>query len=95
MVNLNVTCIGFTFVLILFVGFKLCKKKKKRTLIDKWEVKMWILDILRQLHTRVKNQEKADSETSAEWKEIKWKPGKVNDLILKTKGDLKEGPDNI
>ena len=28
-------------------------------------------------------------------KEVKGKPDKINELMLKTKADLKEGPDNI
>ena len=28
-------------------------------------------------------------------KELKCKPDKINELILKTKAELKEGPDNI
>ena len=35
------------------------------------------------------------SEASAKWKEAKGKPDKINGLILKTKADLKERPDNI
>ena len=33
--------------------------------------------------------------SSAKWKEINRKPDKINELKLKTKADLKEGPDNI
>ena len=36
-----------------------------------------------------------NSDTSANQKEVKGKPEKINGLILKTKTDLKEGPDNI
>ena len=36
-----------------------------------------------------------NSDTSAKQKEVKGKPEKINGLILKTKTDLKEGPDNI
>ena len=36
-----------------------------------------------------KNREKADSEASAKWKEIKEKPDNINELGLKTKADLK------
>ena len=32
---------------------------------------------------------------SAKWKEVYGKPDKINALILKTKADLKERPDNI
>ena len=32
---------------------------------------------------------------SAKWKEVNGKPGKINKLILQTKTDLKERPDNI
>ena len=32
---------------------------------------------------------------SAKWKELIGKPDKINDLILKTKADLKERSDNI
>ena len=28
-------------------------------------------------------------------KKVKGKPDKINELVLKTKADLKEGPDNI
>ena len=38
---------------------------------------------------------KADSEASAKRKEVKGKLDKINELILKTKADLKYGPDNI
>ena len=46
-------------------------------------------------HTRVSNQEKVDSQASAKYKQVKGKPHKINELILKTKADLNEGPDNI
>ena len=46
------------------------------------------------VHTRVQD-EKAESEASAKWKEVKEELEKINELILKTKGDLKEVPDNI
>ena len=45
--------------------------------------------------TKVWRHEKADSEASAKWKEVKGKPDKINELILRTKADLKEGIDNI
>ena len=32
---------------------------------------------------------------SAKWKEVNWKPDKINELILKTKANLKEVTDNI
>ena len=32
---------------------------------------------------------------SAKWQEVKGKPEKINELILKTKTELKERPDNI
>ena len=32
---------------------------------------------------------------SAKWQEVKEKPEKINELILKTKAELKERPDNI
>ena len=38
---------------------------------------------------------KADTEASAKWKEVKGKPDKINELILKMKANLKEGSDNI
>ena len=49
-----------------------------------------------QLHT----EEYVNFEASAKWKEVKGKPGKINetnkiDEILKTKADQKEGPVNI
>ena len=34
-------------------------------------------------------------EALAKWKEVKGKPDKINELILETKADLKEEPDNI
>ena len=42
-----------------------------------------------QLHKEY-SHEKADSEASAKWKEVKGKPDKIDELILKTKADLKE-----
>ena len=38
---------------------------------------------------------KADTKASAKWKEVKGKPYKINELILKMKANLKEGSDNI
>ena len=38
--------------------------------------------------------EKTDSEASAKWTKVKGKPDKINELILKTKADLKKGPDS-
>ena len=38
---------------------------------------------------------KVDSEASAKWKEVKGKPGKINELMLKAKADMKERPDNL
>ena len=35
---------------------------------------------------------KADSKASAKWKEVKGKPDKITELILKRKGDMKKGP---
>ena len=32
---------------------------------------------------------------SAKWKEVNGKPDKINELILKTKANLREGPNNI
>ena len=32
---------------------------------------------------------------SAKWKEVNGKPDKINELIMKTKADLKDRPDNI
>ena len=46
-------------------------------------------------HTRVENHQIADSEASAKWKEVEGKLDKINELILKTKTYLKEGPDNV
>ena len=46
-------------------------------------------DIFGQLHKKY-SYEKPDSEDSAKWKEIKEKPGKINELTLETKADLKE-----
>ena len=46
-------------------------------------------------HVRLSSHEKADSKTSLTWKEVKGQPDKTNELILKTKFDLKEGPDNM
>ena len=34
-------------------------------------------------------------QASTKWKQVERKPDKINELILKTKTDLKEGPDNI
>ena len=45
-------------------------------------------------HIRVWNHKK-DNKSSAKWKEVKGKPDKPNVLILKTKVNMKEGPDNI
>ena len=45
-------------------------------------------------HKSVKPQ-KVDSEAWAKWKEFRGKPGNINELILNTKSDLKEGLDNI
>ena len=36
-----------------------------------------------------------DSEVSAKWKEVKRKLDRINELILKTKADLKKRPDNM
>ena len=38
---------------------------------------------------------KPHDEASTRWKEVKENPDKINELILKTKADIKEGPDNI
>ena len=46
-------------------------------------------------HTRVLSHKNTDSEASAKWKEVKGKPGKINELVLKTKADLKEGPGRV
>ena len=46
-------------------------------------------------HTRVKCHKQVDREASGNWKYVKRKPAKMNELILKTKAKLKEGPDNI
>ena len=46
-------------------------------------------------HKSIKPQKKADSEASAKRKEVEEKPGKINELILKMKVDLKEGLANI
>ena len=32
---------------------------------------------------------------SAKWKKVNGKPDKINELMLETKDDLKERPDNI
>ena len=45
-------------------------------------------------HKNIKPQ-KANREGSAKGKEAKEGPGKINELILETKADLKEGPGNI
>ena len=37
----------------------------------------------------------SDSEALAKWQEVKGKPDKVNESILKKKAELKEGLDNI
>ena len=71
-------------------------------MIAKWVLKMWItidkrhfVIFLDTAHSKVKSHKKADSEASAKWKDVKGKSDKINELTLKTKGDLKEGPDNI
>ena len=46
-------------------------------------------DIFGQLHKKY-SYEKPDSVDSAKCKEIKEKPGKINELTLETKADLKE-----
>ena len=46
-------------------------------------------------HTRVLSHEKADSQALTKWKEVEGKPDKIRELTLKTKTDLKEGPNNI
>ena len=46
-------------------------------------------------HKIVKCHKKAYHEASTKLKEVEGKPGKINELILKTKANLKEGPDNI
>ena len=70
----------------------------------KWVLKMWIIINKRHFlifsdnctHKNVKpRRRRYNSEASAKWKEIKGKPDKINGLILKTKADLKEGPNNI
>ena len=45
-------------------------------------------------HKSIKH-ETADREASVKWNEVKGKPDKINELILKMKAGLKEGPDNI
>ena len=42
-----------------------------------------------------KKKKKKQIEASAKWKEVKGKPDKINELILKTKAELKQGSDNI
>ena len=46
-------------------------------------------------HKTVKCHKKAYHEASTKLKEVEGKPGKINELILKTKANLKEGPGNI
>ena len=59
-------------------------------------LKVWIIAHKWQLHTqKYKTTKKQISEASAKWKEVEGKLGKINELILKTKSDLKEGPNNI
>ena len=41
-------------------------------------------------HTRVESHEKANSEASAKWKEVKGKPNKINESVLNTKIDPKK-----
>ena len=43
-------------------------------------------------HKSINKPEKTDSKGLAKWKEFKVKPDKIDKLIMKTKGDLKEGP---
>ena len=47
-----------------------------------WYVRQW-------------SHKKADSGASAKWKNLKGKPDKINELILRSKGELTEGLDNI
>ena len=42
-----------------------------------------------------KSHEKVNSATSAKWKEVKGKPDKITELIMKKKAGLNDGPDNI
>ena len=59
----------------------------------KWKT---FLDIFGQLHTQeYKATKKEDDETLVKWREVKGRPNKINELILKTKADLKEGRDDI
>ena len=46
-------------------------------------------------YVRKWSHKKADSGASAKWKNVKGKPDKINELILRSKGELKEGLDNI
>ena len=46
-------------------------------------------------HTKVLYFEKSDGKASAKLKEVKGKPDKINEMILKTKANLKEGSDKI
>ena len=58
----------------------------------KWKIFVIFLDNC--LHKSIKH-ETADREASVKWNEVKGKPDKINELILKMKAGLKEGPDNI
>ena len=54
---------------------------------------LWYFELT--VHTRVQSHEKADNEASVKWKEVKGKPDKISELILKRTADLKEGPGDI
>ena len=58
----------------------------------KWNIFCYIS---REMHTRIWSQEKANTEASANWKEVKGKSEEINELILKLKADLNKGPNNI
>ena len=80
--------------------FSSCEKKKQ---IARWALKMWIIINKRHFlifsdnytYKSLKPRRRYNSEASAKWKEVKSSPYKINGLILKSKADLEEGPDDI
>ena len=84
----SIVCLRFQVVQIKQADWKMSTK-------DVNNCKTFINIFWATTHTRVQNHKKADSDASAKWKEVKGKPAKINELILKTNVDLKEGTGNI
>ena len=91
----SVVCLRFQVVEIKHID---CKMSTKKVL------KMWIIIYKRHFlifldnctHKSIRPRwRRYNSNASAKWKEVKGKSDKNNRLILKTKADLQEGPDNI